>query len=213
MANSRPETIRTRLARFMPAAAGAGWAVTWSSSVEHRDEIGDEQELRASEHLGCYGAAIAHTLAKAGAAARRLKLSVETASTPDTETTSLVVEVRAQIPGMDQASLETIVRRVEPTCRVWEALASEVSLRMVPILEAEQPHAASPKTDKSDKQDKTDSPAPQPQTPPAMLAAKRRRSGLSGVLDSRPAWLTPRIGVATLAVLVVGARAVTMLGS
>src|SRR5919199_6804457 len=98
----RPETIRTRLARFMPARAGTGWSVTWSSHTEHRDEIGDEEELRASEHLGCYGSAIAHALGQAGAAPTRLKVTVETAATPEaTETTSLVVVVRAQIPGMD----------------------------------------------------------------------------------------------------------------
>ena len=199
----RPETIRTRLARFMPARAGTGWSVTWTSHSEHRDEIADEEELRASEHLGCYGSAIAHTLANAGAAPTRLKLSVETAPSPETETTSLVVEVRAQIPGVDQAILETVVGRVEPACPVWKALASEVSMRVVPVLE--EPQAASPKPEPT--------PAPQPQTPPAMLAVSRRRSGLRGLVDARPAWLTPRIGVAMLGVVVVGARAVTMFAS
>src|SRR5919204_1765654 len=92
---SRPETIRTRLARFMPARAGTGWSVTWTSQTDHRDEIADEEELRASEHLGCYGSAMTHALAQAGAAPTRLKLTVETAATPEaTETTSLVIEVR-----------------------------------------------------------------------------------------------------------------------
>ena len=198
----RPETIRTRLARFMPAKAGAGWSLTWTSHIEHRDEIGDEEELRASEHLGCYGSAIAHTLAKAGAAPTRLKLSVDTAPTPETETTSLVVEVRAQIPGVDQAILETVVRRVEPTCPVWKALASEVIMRVVPVLE--EPQAASPKPE---------SPAPQPQTPPAMLAASQRQPGVGGLLSSRPAWLTPKVGLAMLGILVVGVRALEMFAS
>src|SRR5919204_5567296 len=93
---SRPETIRTRLARFMPARAGTGWSVTWTSQTDHRDEIADEEELRASEHLGCYGSAIAHTLGQAGAAPTRLRVTVETAATThDSGTTSLVVEVRA----------------------------------------------------------------------------------------------------------------------
>jgi organic hydroperoxide reductase OsmC/OhrA len=198
----RPETIRTRLARFMPAKSGTGWSLTWTSHTEHRDEIADEEELRASEHLGCYGSAIAHTLANAGAAPTRLKLSVETALTTESETTTLVVEVRAQIQGVDQAILDTVVRRVEPACPVWKALASEVNLRVVPVLEEAQ--AATPKPE---------SPAPQPQTPPAMLAASRRRPGVRGLLSSRPAWLTPRIGVAMLGILVVGARALAMFGS
>jgi organic hydroperoxide reductase OsmC/OhrA len=186
----------------MPDKAGTAWSLTWTSHTEHRDEIADEEELRASEHLSCYGSAIAHTLAKAGAAPTRLKVSVETAPTPETETTTLVVEVRAQIPGVDQAILDTVARRVEPACPVWKALASEVSMRLVCVLE--EPQAATPKPE---------SPAPQPQTPPAMLAASRRRPGFAGLLRSRPAWLTPRIGVAMLGILVVGARAVVTFGS
>lgn len=186
----------------MPAKAGTDWSVTWTSQTEHRDEIADEEELRASEHLGCYGSAIAHTLAKAGAAPTRLKLSVETAPTAESETTTLVVQVRAQIPGIDQAILDTVVRRVEPACPVWKSLASEVNMRLVPILE--EPQAASPKPE---------SQAPQPQTPPAMLAASRRRSGLSGWLEARPAWLTPKIGIGMFGILVVGARALTLFSS
>jgi hypothetical protein len=46
-----------------------------------------------------------------------------------------------------------------------------------------------------------------------MVAASRRRSGPAALLSSRPAWLTPRIGVAMLGILVVGARAAAMFGS
>jgi osmotically inducible protein OsmC len=188
----------------MPAKAGTAWSLSWTSHTEHRDEIADEEELRASEHLGCYGTAIAHTLAKAGAAPTRLQLRVETAPTPETEATSLVVEVRAQIPGVDQAILETVVRRVEPACPVWKALASEVNMRVVPILE--EPEAANPKPEAA-------APAPQPQTPPAMLAASQRRPGFAGFSSTRPAWLTPKMGLALLGILVVGARAMAMFGS
>ena len=186
----------------MPAKAGTGWSVTWTSETEHRDEIADEEELRASEHLGCYGAAIAHMLGQAGAAPSRLKLSVDTAPTPETETTTLVIQVRAQIRGVDHSLFETVVRRVEPACPVWRALAAEVNVRLVPVLEEPGTPSA-----------KQDSPAPPPQTPPAMLAVGQRRSGVEGLVSARPAWLTPRIGLAMLGLLVVGARAVTMFGS
>jgi osmotically inducible protein OsmC len=203
----RPETIRTRLARFMPARAGTGWSVTWSSHTEHRDEIGDEEELRAAEHLGCFGAALAHTLGQAGAAPRRLRLTVEAAATlGETEPTALVVEVRAQIPGMDQAIFETVARRVESTCPVWKALAGEVGMRVVPILEESQAvnaEAAAP----SPAAAKTTVDVQTPGSRPDLLP------GLGSGVSVRPAWLTPKIGLALAGILVVGARVWSMFGA
>jgi organic hydroperoxide reductase OsmC/OhrA len=186
----------------MPAKAGTGWSVSWSSHTEHRDEFADEEELRASEHVGCYGSAIAHSLAQAGASPTRLKVSVEAEPTPETEKSVLVVHVRAQIPGVDQAVLESVARRVEPTCPVWRALAAEVSMRVVPILEEPQPAqpAAPP----------APSAAPLAQTPPAMLASPTARASLA---MGRPTWLTPKMGIALLGLLVLAARVAPMLGS
>src|SRR5437764_12592172 len=73
----RPETIRTRLARFMPSRVATGWSVAWSAGTEHADEFSGEHELRAAEHLGCYGSAVAHALAQAELAAERLRLTAE----------------------------------------------------------------------------------------------------------------------------------------
>jgi organic hydroperoxide reductase OsmC/OhrA len=191
----------------MPTRAGSGWSVVWTSHTEHRDEIADEEELRASEHLGCYGSAIAHALGQAGAPPTRLKLTVETALTPnsESETTSLVVEVRAQIPGVDQAVLETVARRVEPACPVWKALAAEVSMRIVAVLE--EPQAVAVEAAPSQP---TPEPAPQAQTPPAMLVSHHVRGRAS---LGRPAWLTPKMGLAMAGMLVVGVRVMVMFGS
>ena len=63
-AGARPETIRTRLARFMPRTTATGWSVAWSARTERADELGSEDELSAAEHIGCYGAALSHALAK-----------------------------------------------------------------------------------------------------------------------------------------------------
>ena len=69
----RPETIRTRLARFMPTRITSGWSVAWSAGIEHAEDIADEHELQMAEHLGCYGAAVAHALAQAELTAERLR--------------------------------------------------------------------------------------------------------------------------------------------
>jgi hypothetical protein len=46
-----------------------------------------------------------------------------------------------------------------------------------------------------------------------MLVASRRRPGFAGLLRSRPARLTPRMGVAMLGILVMGARALVTFGA
>ena len=45
-AGARPETIRTRLARFMPRTTATGWSVAWSARTERADELGSEDDLR-----------------------------------------------------------------------------------------------------------------------------------------------------------------------
>jgi organic hydroperoxide reductase OsmC/OhrA len=195
----------------MPARSGAGWSVTWTSHTEHRDEIADEEELRASEHLGCYGSAIAHTLGQAGAAPIRLRVTVETAAaTHDSDTTSLVVEVRAQIPGMDQAIFESVARRVEPTCPVWKALAAEVGMRVVAILE--DPQAVPSEAPASVTR------ASAPSRPaPAQPIPSGPRPGLGSLMGLMPsgrlAWLSPKMGLALVGMLVVGVRVFTMMAS
>src|SRR5215831_8888487 len=109
----RPETIRTRLARFMPNRTATGWSVTWSTQIERADEINNEDELRAAEHLGCYSSAVAHALGQAEISPIRLRVSAEASAAADGSPQPITVEVRAQIPEptLDQTILEAIARR------------------------------------------------------------------------------------------------------
>jgi len=133
---ARPETIRTRLARFMPRTP-TGWSIAWSAHTERPDEIADEAELQAAEHLGCFGLAVSHALAQAHIAAVRLAITAQTAPASDGSAQPIAVEVRAQIPGvpLDNSILETILRRVEPACPAWQSLAAEAGVQVVGILE------------------------------------------------------------------------------
>ncbi len=126
---ARPETIRTRLARFMPRTP-TGWSIAWSAHTERPDEIADEAELQAAEHLGCFGLAVSHALAQAHIAAVRLAITAQTAPASDGSAQPIAVEVRAQIPGvpLDNSILETILRRVEPACPAWQSLAAEAGV-------------------------------------------------------------------------------------
>ena len=193
-AGERPETIRTRLARFMPTRAASGWSITWSAHTERPEEIGDEDQLRASDHLGCFGAAVAHALAQANVAATRLAVTAQTVASAETTPQPIVVEVRAEIPGIpqDQSILETILRRVEVPCATWKALAAEVGVRVTGVLEdTTARETAVARTDAA--------PAAQPPQPsaPPRPADRRWRPHLPSV----PRWLTLRLGVLLVAMI------------
>jgi OsmC-like protein len=163
----RPETIRTRLARFMPSRTSAGWSVAWSASYEHSAEISDEHELQAAEHLGCYGTAVGHALAQAELTPQRLRLTAES-STNEAGTPVLTIEVRAQIngPAVDHSLFDAIVHRAEPGCPVLKGLASEVTIRLVSVLDDSLATASAPEAVS------TPSPAAaRPVTPIAIVAA------------------------------------------
>lgn len=197
----RPETIRTRLARFMPKVATAGWSVAWSASHEHSAEIGSEDELSAAEHLGCFGAALSHAMAAAEIAPTRLRLAAEAKPAPEGLEQPITVEIRAHIPGapLTPTIVENVARRTHVGCSVWTALASEGRLQFVAVLE----DAAAP----------APSQTAAPQSQPSAVKPARMQPRVSlpsvnvaGLLPkSMPTWLTPRM--ALLVVVALGAFA------
>jgi hypothetical protein len=202
----------------MPSKAESGWSVTWTGHTAHRDEIADQDELNASEHLGCYGAALAHTLSQAGAAATKLRVTVETGATPESDAPTLMVEVRAVIPGMDQAIFESIARRAESACPAWKSLTSEVAMRMAWILEDPEQAAAAAPANQAAAAGPTASPAAagasRSAAPPGRRAPSQPMPGV-GVLTLRglPGWLTPKMGLALVGMAVVGMRVFILFSS
>ena len=206
----RPETIRTRLARFTPnKAAASGWSVSWSGHTDCPEEITDDDELRAAEHIGCFGTAVAHALAQAGVAPLRLRVTAETSANPQTGERSITLEVRAHLPGVDQSVLEAIARRAEPTCPVWKGLASEVDMRLVAILDdLAQPEPTPPTAPAAVSREPATAVGPDrpaatqtPTTSPE--AASSSAAGQSGQARSGPlpAWLSPRLVILLLVAL------------
>jgi organic hydroperoxide reductase OsmC/OhrA len=134
----RPETIRTRLARFMPRGADEQpWTVVWAAHTDRRDELSGSEELRAGDHLGCYGSDLSHAMAQEGLAPRRTRLSATWDPGKYNEAPTITIEVRCVLPGIDQAVFEAVVREVEPGCPVWNSLAGEVAVKVEAVLDVE----------------------------------------------------------------------------
>jgi organic hydroperoxide reductase OsmC/OhrA len=203
-AGPRPETIRTRLARFMPKAVATGWSIVWSSQTERPDEISDEHELQAAEHLGCYGAAVSHALAQAEVAAVRLRVTAEAVEANDEGTPQpITLEIRAQIPGppLDQTIFEAIARRAEPNCPVWRSLAAEVGVRVIAIVdEPTQAEATQTQADSTAAGTATTTmPMRQPTAQAALTRPMQARQFSMPALSlpslAMPRWLTPRMAI------------------
>jgi organic hydroperoxide reductase OsmC/OhrA len=182
----RPETIRTRLARFMPRAAAAGWSVLWSAATERADEINSEEELAAAEHLGCFGAALSHALAKADIAASHLHLAADTPPSPDGSPQPITIEIHAQIsgPALDRSIIEGIARRAETACPVWKGVAGEGRVQFVAVVEDVDAESV-PGTAPAGRH--------QASTPRGKRLPSLNMGGLPVI--GMPQWLTPRLGI------------------
>ena len=187
-AGLRPETIRTRLARFMPNRVSTGWTISWSAQTERPDEIDGDDELRAAEHLGCYASAVAHALAQAEIAATKLRVTAESAEAADGAAQPITVEVRARIPGpaVSQTIVESIARRAEPNCPVWRGLATELGIKVIAILDEPEAAETPPETAPA-------APTPKAAKGPALPRQNWDTPTLGAV--TLPAWLTPRMGI------------------
>jgi organic hydroperoxide reductase OsmC/OhrA len=187
-----PETIRTRLARFMPKAAAAAWSVAWSAHTERPGEIGSEDELAAAEHLGCFGAALSHALAAAEIAPSRLGLLADSQASLDGSPQPITVEVHG--PALDASVIETVARRTETMCPVWKGLASEGRVRIIGIIEddtaGQEPAQTSVGTTSHSRQPQVTSQTStsMPVCLPSLHIGSLPRVGM-------PRWLTPRMGI------------------
>ncbi len=179
----RPETIRTRLARFIPRGAAAAWSAGWLSQTERAAEASSDDELNVAEHFGCYAAAISHALAKAEMAPARLRLHADAKEAPDASLQVITLEVHAAIvhSEIDVNLFDTLVRRAEPTCPVWKELIAAGRLRVIPLVDdAPVEHAA-----------------------PSLVPTSSERAATQSWTVSRqiniPAWLSRRAAVLVVA--------------
>jgi osmotically inducible protein OsmC len=105
--------------------------VAWTSRTERADVDPTPDEPHAAEHITCYGAALAHALVQAGTPPVALEATASLAPARAAGGSLAVdLEVRGQVPGLDQAGFEQFARAVEPGCAAWNALAGSHAIRV-----------------------------------------------------------------------------------
>ena len=99
--------------------------VTWAARTE--DESGGRtspEELIAAAHASCFSMALSHGLAQAGTPADELRTTATVTFVPGTGITKIVLSVRGDVPGVDEATFRAAAEDAKENCPVSKALAA-----------------------------------------------------------------------------------------
>jgi osmotically inducible protein OsmC len=105
--------------------------VTWASRTEDHGGKTSPEELIAAAHAACFSMALSNGLAQAGTPPEKLDVSA-TSSFEKVEAgfrmTTMALEVRGSVPGLDAAAFEQAAEVAKEGCPVSNALKGNVEI-------------------------------------------------------------------------------------
>ena len=115
------------------SGVGGDLPVTWASRTERSDGKTSPEELIAAAHSSCYSMALSHALDQAGNPPERLDVTATVTFVPGEGVTTSKLTVRARVPGIDQAGLDSAIEATD--CPVSGALEGNVDISVDATLE------------------------------------------------------------------------------
>ncbi len=116
--------------------------VEWASRSEQAEATTSPEELLAAAEAGCYAMALALGLTRNGTPAERLVVSCvceldkpDGEAEPEYAVTRLGLDVRARVPGLDEATFQRLVERADVSCPISIALRGSVRIDLSALLE------------------------------------------------------------------------------
>jgi osmotically inducible protein OsmC len=107
-----------------------GAEVTWASRTERPGKTSPE-ELIAAAHASCYAMAFSNVLAEMGNEPEELNISaVCTFDVDQVKVTTMVLDVRGRVPGLDEESFRSAAEQGEQACPVSNALRGNVDIQL-----------------------------------------------------------------------------------
>ena len=119
--------------------------ITWAARVERPDGKTSPEELLAAAHAACYAMALSHTLTQDGTPPEWLEVkAVCTAdqSSGGLKITTMDLEVRGNVSGLDASAFEREAQKAEQNCPVSNALRNNVQIRVSASLETQSAQPA-----------------------------------------------------------------------
>ena len=110
--------------------------VTFAARTQSPDGKTSPEELIASAHATCYAMALSNTLAEQDAPPTRLEVdAVCVLDDKQLKITTVDLDVRGQVSGMNEDEFENAARQAEQICPVSNALRNNVEIRLNASLE------------------------------------------------------------------------------
>jgi len=105
--------------------------VTFASRTQAPEGKTSPEELIASAHATCYAMALSNTLAEKDAPPVRLEVdAVCVLDDQQLKITTVDLDVRGEVPGMNEEEFEDATREAEQLCPVSNALRGNVEIRL-----------------------------------------------------------------------------------
>ena len=105
--------------------------VTWASRTERSDGKTSPEELIAAAHGSCFAMALSNVLAEGGAPPERLEITaVCTFDVGEVKVSSVDLDIRGHVPGIDAEDFQSAVGQAEQGCPVSNALRGNIEIRV-----------------------------------------------------------------------------------
>jgi lipoyl-dependent peroxiredoxin len=105
--------------------------VTWASRTERSDGKTSPEELIAAAHGSCFAMALSNVLAEGGTPPERLEITaVCTFDVDEVKVSSVDLDIRGYVPGIDAEDFRGAVEQAEQGCPVSNALRGNVEIRV-----------------------------------------------------------------------------------
>ena len=116
---------------LVSSEAVQGLPVTWASRTERPDGKTSPEELIAAAHASCFAMAFSNTLAEQGNDPEELNISaVCTFDATQLKITTMVLDVRGKVPGLDAEGFQNAADQAEQGCPVSNALRGNVDIQV-----------------------------------------------------------------------------------
>lgn len=105
--------------------------VSWASRTEEPDGRTSPEELLAAAHASCFNMALSGALGRAGTPPKKLETSATITFDKVGDAFSVVssvLEVRGEVPGIDQAAFNQAAQGAKDNCPISRALKGNVEL-------------------------------------------------------------------------------------
>ena len=102
--------------------------VSWASRTARAAGKTSPEELLAAAHAACYCMQLSHELAEAGTPPERLEASARVGFAPGEGVTGSHIDVRAKVPGVEQAAFAEIALSASKGCPISGALSVPITV-------------------------------------------------------------------------------------